>query len=254
MFSRKAGLVVVVLISLSVMTYRLGNVLNHLHADTTPQEGATHMIQLVNPYGRQVGLCTATAIGPHALLTAHHCNPEGRNKQVDIDYATRHFHIQQTLVDDHDHDIYLLDGPAFKNTVTYSVRPAKVGEPVYMWGDGEGTYPSRQLTGQAITTFDPSDVDQDAGEVSFSLQCIPGDSGSAVYGSDGKIVALITYGVDDSGESMFNTFDHPYSLDFMPSFTDDQIKTAVEYVPTDPKPAILSPADLMKIIQNTEDF
>ena len=49
----------------------------------TLQRRATHRVK----YGN--GLCTATAIGPHALLTATHCNKHGEDATINLDLATK---------------------------------------------------------------------------------------------------------------------------------------------------------------------
>lgn len=188
------------------------------------EQKATHMVTFYQGT-RPVGLCTATAIGPHALLTASHCNKDEKLTDIKLDIALNDFHIQKTLTDDRDHDIYLIDGPPFQNTVDYKVRAAKPGEHVHLYGNGEGDYPSHRQDGKRVRFDDPSEVDLREGVVRFDMKVIPGDSGSAVLADDGSIVAVTTYLWTDDKTKEKST------VDFQPGFTDDQITEAVTFAP-----------------------
>ncbi len=205
-----------------------------LPPDAPIQQKATHMITFLDYRGERDGLCTGTAIGPHAILTATHCDDDRSSNVINLDLSTHKYHIQKFLTDDRDHDIYLIDGSPLRNIVTYAVRTAVRTERVFLYGHGEGTYPSRRLDGLAQDYFyDPSDVDEDQGEVQFTLHVIPGDSGSAVFGMDGKIVGITTYSY---------SYKKSTSVDFAPSFTPRQIAEALTYEPSDKKlPAISKP-------------
>jgi hypothetical protein len=187
-------------------------------------EYATHEIVL-QKNDEDAGQCTALAIAPHALMTAHHCNEDGTAHSFKADLTLQEeFHIQKVLTDGRDHDIYLVDGPAFQNFILYRVRPAKMGEWVYLWGDGGGEYPSRVLFGTVTTFFDPSEIDRWNGMVTFSMPVIPGDSGSAVFASsDDSIVAVTTY--------LWRGVGTTKTIDFTPNFTDDQLAEAESFAP-----------------------
>jgi hypothetical protein len=165
----------------------------------TPQRKATHMIQY---YGEDTSidkakeLCTGTAVGPHAILTALHCD-EGEFRTVRLDWSQTEYHITGVKLDGRDHIIYLLDGPAFKNVVTIHEREAVMGEPVISYGDGEQDYPQHTYSGftiEAENGGDTSELDAAQGTHFFSLGIVAGDSGSAIYGLDGSIVALASLG------------------------------------------------------------
>lgn len=187
------------------------------------EQKATHMVTFYRG-NRPVGLCTATAIGPHALLTASHCNKDEKLTKIHLDVVLNDFHIQKTLTDDRDHDIYLVDAQ-FTNYIDYKVRPAKLGEHVHLYGHGEGDYPSHRQDGKMIRFDDPSDIDQRQGIVAFDMTVIPGDSGSAVLADDGSIVALTTYLWTDEKTNVKTT------VDFLPGFTDEQVAEAVSFAP-----------------------
>jgi len=193
------------------------------------QQKATHMITFMK-YGEGAGICTGTAIGPHAILTAHHCNKDGDVDTIKLDNAFQEeMHIEKVLTDGRDHDIYLLDGPAFTNIAFYKSRPTKVGEKVYLYGDGGGNYPPRRLEGNEVTLFtDYSDVDARNHQIMFTMKPIPGDSGSAVWSEDGNIVAVTTYLwlSAPSGGTVLG------AVDFEPGFTEDQITEEETFAPS----------------------
>jgi len=157
------------------------------------QELATHMIMFLDKVGEPDAQCTGTAIGPHAFMTAAHCN-DGINPDdmIQIDLSVKHFQLIAVSNDHRDHVIYLTDA-TFTNYVDVRERPANAKEPVHMWGDGEGTFPPRELSGKVLHQDDKSDIDAGDDAHEYSLNVIPGDSGSAIYGNDGAIVALVTY-------------------------------------------------------------
>jgi hypothetical protein len=200
----------------------------------TLQRRASHRIEYISPSGRPSGWCTGTVIGPHALLTASHCNKDNGTDTFELDNAAQRFHIEKTLTDNRDHDVYLIDGPAFTNVVPYVVRPSKDGEHVYLYGSGGAAYPPRRLDGIRIGYDDPSDVDADAGIGHFTMPVIPGDSGSAVFNDDGTIAAVTTYLLRDPW--MFGYITDVTTLDFVPAFTTDQISEATKFTPTEYHP------------------
>lgn len=195
----------------------------------TIQRRSSHLIEYYQGTRRQ-GSCTGTVLGPHAILTATHCDERREVRDIRLDFSLRAFHIEKFLTDGNDHDIYLVDGPAFTNFVPYKVRPAKLGEQVYLFGSGAGQFPPRRLNGVRLAWDDPSDVDADAGIVRFSMPVILGDSGSAVFAQDGTIVAVTTYLFNEP--YVFGFLEDTSTVDFIPSFTPPQIEEAVKFEPT----------------------
>ncbi len=156
----------------------------------TIQQRAEHRIKFV-----EGGTCTATAVGPHALLTAEHCN-EGGLTEIKLDLSLRKYKLQAVSKDGRDHVVYIVDGPEFHDTVPIqaAAKPAGILEQVYIYGAGGGQYPPRRLDGQRdFRVLDISEVDRRDGAVWYTMPVIPGDSGSAIFGEDGRIIALVTY-------------------------------------------------------------
>jgi len=157
------------------------------------QELATHMIWFLDSHGAPDSQCTGTAIGPHAFMTAAHCNDaDDPDKVVQIDLSTKRFPLIAMTSDHRDHVIYLTDA-TFVNYVDVTERSAIAKEPVHMWGCGEGSFPPRELVGKVEAQDDKSDIDGADDAHGYSLHVIPGDSGSAIYGDDGAIIGLVTY-------------------------------------------------------------
>jgi hypothetical protein len=155
----------------------------------TIQQRAEHRIKFPD------GQCTATAVGPHALLTAAHCN-ESDLTTVTLDLSMKKFHLLSKTIDGRDHVIYIVDGQEFHNFVPLQpgAHPAGTFEHVYLYGSGGGAYPPQYKEGyRSFAVQDVSEVDQADGLVYYTIHVIPGDSGSAIYGEDGRIIAVTTY-------------------------------------------------------------
>lgn len=169
----------------------------------TPQQRTSHMVTFLDKHFEREALCTATAIGPHAILTAQHCNDgDDPSDTVTFDLSLQHFHILAEKGDDRDHVIYLLDGPAFTHYLDVkdllNARPALPGEHVVVYGFGLGKYPAMVKPGSVdvvSNTADISDVDSAAGTAWYAMAILPGDSGAAIFGADGRVLGLTTYGI-----------------------------------------------------------
>jgi hypothetical protein len=212
----------------------------HRKEPVSLQQKSQHMITFLDAEGERTSLCTGTAIGPHALLTASHCNEgEGpdHHDTVTLDLSTQHFHLLAEAEDGRDHVIYLLDGPAFTNFLPESallnVVPPKKGETVYLCGDGLGAYPPYCRWGvpnDGDNDSDVSDIDKAQGMQYFTLAIIPGDSGSAVFGSDGRVVAIITYGGDAEDRETPSQAAAGFGLNFKKSVLDRAATFSIEKI------------------------
>lgn len=184
----------------------------HIPASRTPQALASHMLRFYDKEGSMESLCSSTAIGPHAVMTAEHCNEDDKNKVIGIDLVKERNNILASVHDGRDHVIYLLDGEPFTFYEKVIEEPSHlIDETVTIYGDGHGAFPPDAKYGKVIDCDDPSDVDNDAGQLCFSTEVIPGDSGSAVYNTHGDIVGLVTYQATDEDGLISGV---GYSLDF----------------------------------------
>jgi hypothetical protein len=197
----------------------------------SPQRRAAHQIVFVAHEKDDKGndttghaLCTASALGAHALLTAGHCDVGETSLRVDDESVDRT--IFARINDGEDHVIFLVGGDAFRDTMAkfYSVAPVvnEPGDEVFLWGDGGGLFPPQYRQGRRMGTIivPQKELEElivpDPSLLMFDISIIGGDSGSAIYDrKTGKIVTLVTY-------SMADHFCGAYKLDF----TQEQINAA----------------------------
>jgi len=193
----------------------------HIDHPVSWQARTSHMLSFAMKDNTQVDICTGTVIGPHAVMTADHCDSNDQFPKVFLDYSTRPYEILRAEHDDRDHAIYFLDGPAFTEIEPYNVRSPQYGEAVYIYGFGHGQYPAMPKHGVVIREYDPSEINRAQGFVYETMPVIPGDSGSAVYGADGAILGLLTYQIVDG-----IIFKKEESASFQLAFTPEQIVVA----------------------------
>lgn len=183
------------------------------------------MIMFFDDHHKFTGVCTSTAIGPHALMTAIHCN-EPKNPIVRIDLSTRDYNVITGTEDDRDHQIILLDGPAFINYLKpealLNVKPARYDETVTIYGSGGAEFPGNRKIGkidQESQSEDPSDVDQGQKTIYYTTTVIGGDSGSAIFGEDGRVVGIVTYSNEGGGMIGFGLNFSPGVIAFAQTFS-----------------------------------
>lgn len=135
-------------------------------------------------------ICSATAIGPHALLTATHCElPEDELEVEEIDDPLT---IKQRIRDGFDHTIYIVNAD-FDIYVKVNEKDEKAqGEDVFFFGN-PGKYHDVYRKGY-ITT-----VDQNKGffgdgpkKILFDMNGWMGDSGSGIFNSAGEVIGTVT--------------------------------------------------------------
>src|ERR1019366_6396975 len=96
---------------------------------------ATHIINILRLDGTG-GFCTSSAIGPHALITAAHCD---LSDTFLVDGSVM-VHVQGRILDNNEHVILLVDGPVFQKTVAAFYDPATYdmdvpGKRVFFYGN-----------------------------------------------------------------------------------------------------------------------
>ena len=187
----------------------------------TLQRRAMHEIFLGDD--KKLGECTATAISPHALLTADHCinDLEDEWKQWVDPPDTPHrsdtspYSVERVEEDGADHVILLVTGPMFTATVPYSAALPVIGEQVHWVGcpDGlRGLYREGAVVGPLAAQAD-ADIMQPVWVV--QAPAIPGDSGSAVWDEDGHLVGIVSYTMPGAMMGMYRM-----------QFSDEQIAAA----------------------------
>ena len=160
--------------------------------------------------------CSATAIGPHALLTASHC--EQPTDELAIQGVDKTATIVSKIRDGQDHTIYLLSGVTFDSYATVDTNHKFYqGEPVYMFGN-PGELSDVYRTGYYAASHDPSTVlDQAPLENLFELPVWHGDSGAAVFDANGDIVEVVSGMESSVPEGTGPLFTFTYGLKFKQS-------------------------------------
>jgi len=143
------------------------------------------------------GNCSATAIGPHALLTATHCESVFPDIKVDGHPA----HVDRIVYDTADHSIYFLSGISFSHWASVSSAPPEQGDEVYIFGNPRRHWDYLRR-GYVVSV----DNNGDYGTLStLDINGFFGDSGAAVFNQHGEIASVISKIMvdgDDSGATM----------------------------------------------------
>lgn len=154
--------------------------------------------------------CTATAIAPHALLTAEHCDlKDSPGAKLFIDTGdpmyseATQYRITAKIFDGSDHMILLVSGPAFNAVLPYELEEPQQAEDVIWWGNPAGI-PDQLREGYVMGQMPGVPPFQKAAQRMWLVgaPAIPGDSGSAVIDANtGHLVGVVTYAIN-GGELM----------------------------------------------------
>lgn len=136
-------------------------------------------------------ICSATAVGPHALLTASHC--EAATDDIYLQGKDKPAHIEGHIRDGHDHTIYLLSGITFSVYSTVDLNGnLQQGDDVFMFGN-PGMWSDVFRRGyMAGKTQHTSLFGSSPTEIMFDMAGWHGDSGAAIFSTGGAIVGVVT--------------------------------------------------------------
>jgi V8-like Glu-specific endopeptidase len=138
--------------------------------------------------------CSATSVGPHALLTAGHCDGGTDQLLVDGKKAT----IVQRIYDHQDHVIYVTS-QTYSDYTPIDERDLIPDEGAYMWGN-PGHAKDIYRSGYFV-----KESKEDNGMILqiFVMPIFPGDSGSGVFDEHGKLIAVASLGDRSAGMATF---------------------------------------------------
>jgi hypothetical protein len=180
---------------------------------------AVHTYQ--KAYGQEPVNCSATVIGPYALLTASHCEMATDIITVESLVCA----IALRIRDGQDHTIYLLDDmeEPFPVAAHLLDKPFYEGEAVYLRGNPGGRvhlYRQGIFSGYVNDTM----VKQ---VMMFELPVYRGDSGSGVFTEDGSLRAVLSFDLDVGDPDKY------WSLHFAQAapldFSAEQLDAALTY-------------------------
>jgi trypsin-like peptidase len=163
------------------------------------------------------GYCSGSAIGPHAFLTAAHCEAPEMNLAVDGEPVA----VTKMLHDHNDHVIFLLAGVVFTNYVTLCSDSVSQGDRVFMWGNPEsivGMYREGYVSGVHKQLHNDGSETLDT---MLTINNSHGDSGASVFTEQGCVAGVYSYLIG-SGTFLLHGM--------LPlKFTDEQIQEARNY-------------------------
>jgi hypothetical protein len=137
------------------------------------------------------GHCSATAIGPHAILTATHC--ELPTDELHIRGFAAPVSILGRVRDKFDHSILYVDA-TFTDYVTVSSNDTlPIGTDVFVWGSPSNWFQILRKGYVAGIDHDDNPLFQTRPDfILFDFQAYPGDSGAAIFNDAGQIVAVVS--------------------------------------------------------------
>ena len=185
--------------------------------------------------------CSATAIGPHALLTASHCEEPTDKVLVDGD-ETR---VLGILRDDKDHSILLVE-QHFTRYASFATEKPKQGDDVFIFGNPAGKlgiFRKGYVAGfdKQATNFLEEAFGGGEDEIYYDFNGWMGDSGGAIFDATGKIQAVVS--VADLTPSRSKDWPTFKLMGAFPlAFTPEQIKQATAFLPgpSEKKPVQIS--------------
>jgi hypothetical protein len=183
--------------------------------DNGPRQTQHKAMHFIVFKGEDTAFCTATAVSPHVLLTAAHCDES--NTQIYIDQKkgalNKPSEVSAVYLDHHDHLLLVLPNENFKAFIHYSSEGTTQGAHVFFYGNPNGItdiYREGYIAGQE--TAEDKKIRVDAPVYLMAAPTVQGDSGAAIFDvTTGNIVGVITYAVDDGQFAGF------YALDFSQS-------------------------------------
>jgi hypothetical protein len=200
------------------------------------------------PYVHQIDMetvlsrasCSATAIGPFALLTASHCEMASSLIKVDGHRAKI---VGTPIRDAYDHSIYLLqmEEPFAQYAEVRTLGTPNLGETAILIGN-PGPLHAFYRSGQ----FAGIHKDADTGDIAwmFNFSIAPGDSGAGIFDADGVLYAVSSY-MEDAGSDGMHLW---VTMSFPLYFTDSQIDDARKFSSTPlPKEKKAFPQDLLDL-------
>lgn len=143
------------------------------------------------------GMCSGSAIAPHAFLTAAHCLHEMEVPAVVFD-GDKPAKVEHILEDDNDHVILLVSGVTFQNTIPYHTHTPTVGEKVFYFGNAaaiglKDLYREGYFAGLENLPTE-GDAEESVVFQAFMMPVVPGDSGSVILNEQGDIVGVVSIG------------------------------------------------------------
>lgn len=215
----------------------------------TQAHKTTHKIKMSEVMGGTVGSCSATAIGPHAILTAAHCSSASAVITIDDHDAD----VMATMGDGLDHMIILERGVTFTYFADVDTARPVIADDVFVFGN-PGSFSDMYRKGvvagfekpeapetalQALLYSKPKSGNEGVQTTYYDFNGFFGDSGSAIFNDTGKIVGVTSFIIGDGAQG--------FELKFMGSYELRLSKDALTQARTyNPPPAPVAPKNKEK--------
>jgi hypothetical protein len=124
------------------------------------------------------GVCSATAVGPHTILTAAHCFEDGHAL---VKVGDRPAHGIRAVADGKDHELVRLN-ITFKHWARFGPEP-EAGQQIHYWGNPAGLH---DILRQGYM------VGYDAGTLLFDVNGFFGDSGAGIMDDEGRVCGVLS--------------------------------------------------------------
>lgn len=146
-----------------------------------------HSLNVLSPSMNVGKMCTSYAIGPHALLTAHHC-VDFPDPLMIVD---NHPMVATQILDDgFDHAIIYLPDAKFPTYIRmWQISPSQ-GTHVYTYGEPASYGMVNQYREGYVTGRHQDDVGRAL--TILVMAGVPGDSGSLIFDRNGFVVGVLS--------------------------------------------------------------
>jgi hypothetical protein len=192
----------------------------------------------VDIYGTQT--CSATAVAPHALLLAEHCDNITDKLYLKETKKDNPITVLDRISDDKDHLIYEVDYtfPEYSKIVLGNKFPQ--GENVFILGNPEEMYSQFRRGYVSGSMTEEGEYGKGDTYITFDMHAFFGDSGSAIFNEKGEVIGVATT-IHDKARVVKSEDDiEVYNIEFLTTrpfeFTEDDLKEASNFKPdTDDK-------------------
>jgi len=159
--------------------------------------------------GNLADYCSATAVGPAALITAEHCTA---HISGDIVLLNGHeARVRDVITDNMDHAIIIFAESQFDRYAVIAKLPI-VGDEVFMWGNSLfDSFLRRGYVCTFVWNQPFMDIPVGSGWMVMDMQVSGGDSGSGIFNKRGQLIAVLT-GYSRSASSVYAT-SMPFNFD-----------------------------------------
>lgn len=137
--------------------------------------------------------CSATAVGPHALLSATHC--ELGTNEMELDGYT--VEIGAKIRDGMDHTIFILPKMDFADYSIINQTLPEQGDDIFYFGgpDKMTDWFRRGYVVSVMKPDGPFSTPDDPTIIAFDSNGYPGDSGAGIFNTQGEVEGVVTSGI-----------------------------------------------------------